>query len=107
MSRCVLNAPYKSQNDPDAQVENNDCGPCCLAMLLLTQGKNVATSDVYAASGVHEDRALTFGEVKTAADSYGLPLSWRTGISLQDVRGYIDQGTPVIALVKYQYLADR
>lgn len=107
MSRCVLNVPYKSQNDPDAQAENNDCGPCCLAMILLTQGKNVATADVYAASGVRADRPLTFDEVKTAAGNYGLPLSWRTGISLQDVRSYIDQGTPVIALVKYQYLADR
>ena len=107
MSRCVLNVTYKSQNDPDAQVENNDCGPCCLAMILLTQGKNVTTADVYAASGVRADRPLTFDEVKTAAGNYGLPLSWRMGISLQDVRSYIDQGTPVIALIKYQYLADR
>ena len=107
MSSRILNVSYKSQNDPDAQSENNDCGPCCLAMLLLTQGQSVATADVYAASGVGTDRALTFDEVKTAAGGFGLPLSWRTGISLQDVRSYIDQGTPVIALIKYQYLPDR
>ena len=107
MSSRVLNVPYKSQNDPDAQAENNDCGPACLAMILLTQGQNVATAAVYAASGVGADRPLTFDEVKTAAGNYGLPLSWRMGVSLQDVRDTIDQGTPVIALIKYLYLPDR
>jgi hypothetical protein len=107
MSRYILDVPYKSQNDPDAQTENNDCGPACVAMILLTQGRSVATSDVYAASGVAQDRGLSFAEVTAAAAHFGLPLNTRIGMSLQDVRNTIDQGTPVVALVKYLYLPDR
>jgi hypothetical protein len=107
MSRYILNVPYKSQNDPDAQTENNDCGPACVAMILLTQGHSVATSEVYAASSVAQDRPLSFAEVTAAAAHFGLPLNARIGMSLQDLRNYIDQGTPVIALVKYLYLPDR
>jgi hypothetical protein len=107
MSSYILNVPYKSQNDPDAQVQNNDCGPACIAMILLSQGQSVATADVYAASGAEGDRALTFAEVTAAAAHYSLPLRAQVNMSLQDVRNSIDQGTPLIALVKYQYLPDR
>ena len=107
MASRVLDVAFKSQNDPDAGSVYNDCGPCCVAMMLGTQGQDVATSDVYAASGVQADRALTFGEVSRAADQYGLPLAWRLDATPDDVRAWIDQGTPVIALVKYQYLPDR
>jgi len=107
MSSRILNVPYKSQNDPDAQLENNDCGPACVAMILAAQGLDVRTSDVYDASGVMEDHPLTFAEVTIAASHYGLPLNARVGLSLQDIRNYIDRGTPIIALVKYQYLPDR
>ena len=107
MGSRILDVPYKSQNDPDAQGVFNDCGPACIATLLATQGQNVATSDVYAASGVTQDRPLSFAEVRTAAARYDLPLSWRLDVRLQDVQNYIDQGTPVIALVKYLYLPDR
>lgn len=107
MGSRILDVPYKSQNDPDAQGVFNDCGPACIAMILATQGRDVATADVYAASGVTQDRPLSFSEVRTAAAAYDLPISWRLGVTLQDVRSYIDQGTPVIALIKYQYLPDR
>ncbi len=107
MSSYILNVPYKSQNDPDAQAQNNDCGPACIAMILLTQSQSVATADVYAASGAERDRALTFAEITTAAAQYGLPLNARISMSLQDLRNTIDQGTPLIALIKYQYLPDR
>ena len=107
MSSRILNVPYKSQNDPDALRKNNDCGPACVAMLLLTQGQDVRTDDVYAASGVTGDRPLRFDQVEASAAAHGLTLTSRVGLARQDLCNYIDQGTPVIALIKYEYLPDR
>ncbi len=107
MSGRILNVSYKSQNDPDALEKNNDCGPACVAMLLLAQGQEVRTDDVYAASSVMADLPLRFDQVEAAAAHYGLTLTSRRDLSLQTIRDYIDQGTPVIALIKYQYLPDR
>jgi len=84
MSSRILDVPYRSQNDPDAQPINNDCGPACVAMLLLTQGQDVRTADVYAASGVTVDRPLTFDEVRASASHYGLPLYAQVGLAFQD-----------------------
>jgi len=107
MSGRILNVSYKSQNDPDALKKNNDCGPACVAMLLLAQGQEVHTDDVYAASSVMADQPLRFDQVEAAAAHYGLTLTSRWNLSLQTIYDCIGQGTPVIALIKYQYLPDR
>lgn len=107
MSSRVLDVTYKSQNDPDALEKNNDCGPACVAMLLSTQGQDVRTDDVYAASGVAADQPLRFSQVEAAAAHYGVRLTSRWNLDLQDIRNAIDEGAPVIALVKYEYLPDR
>jgi hypothetical protein len=108
MTKELLNVPYKSQGDPDAP-ERNDCGPTCVAMLLAAGGHPTSTKDVYAKTGA-TGGLISTSQLQVAAQAYQMTLTrfqtsqadWR-----QDLRAYIDQGTPFIALIKYSYLQGR
>ena len=107
MGSKILNVPYKCQNDPDANVKRTDCGPCCVAMILGGIGQQVTTNAVVAAANQQGDNGLTQSQVVNAASAFGLSMDWRQGFSLDDLKKFIDNGQPPIALVKYANLPDR
>jgi hypothetical protein len=107
MGSKILNVPYKCQNDPDANVKRTDCGPCCIAMILGGIGQQVTTNAVVAAANQQGDAGLMQSQVVAAASAFGLSMDWRQGFSLDELKKFIDNGQPPVALVKYANLPDR
>jgi hypothetical protein len=107
MGSKILNVMYKSQNDPDANMKHTDCGSCCVAMILCSTGQQVTTNAVTAAANQQGDNGLMQSQVVSAAAAFGLSMAWQQGYTLDDLKKYIDNGQPPIALVKYAYLPDR
>ena len=107
MAGVILNVPYKSQNDADADAKHTDCGPCCVAMILGALGQTVTTNAVTAASGMAADAGLSHKEVIQAAQAFGLNMYWNQGFSLDDLKSFLDKGLSPIALIKYGKIPDR
>ena len=107
MGSKILNVPYKSQNDPDANLKHTDCGSCCVAMILNGIGQPVTTNAVTAAANQQGDNGLMQSQVVSAAAAFGLSMAWQQGFSLDNLKHFVDSGQPPIALVKYAYLPDR
>lgn len=107
MGSKILNVPYKCQNDPDANLKRTDCGPCCIAMILGGSGQQVTTNAVVAAANQQGDNGLMQSQVINAARAFGLQMDWKQGFTLDDLKHFIDNGQPPIALVKYANLPER
>ncbi|MBI5567636.1 MAG: C39 family peptidase, partial [Chloroflexi bacterium] len=103
----ILNVPYKCQNDADANLKRTDCGPACIAMILGGLGQTVTTNAVVAASGQSGDNGLMQSQVVNTASAFGLEMAWQAGYTLDDVKRFIDNGQPPIALIKYANIPDR
>lgn len=97
----LLNTAYKSQYDPDAAVSRNDCGPCCLAMLLNGLGLPATTDAVFQRTGAAANQYVSVAQLMRVAESYNAPLEFRKGLTLADLKGYLDLGKLMIALVQY------
>ena len=98
---ALLALAYKSQYDPDAALSRNDCGPACLAMLLSGLGIAATTDDVFHRTGASPRDYVSMAQLLRAGDHYGAPLEFRTGCGLGELRGYLDQARPLVALVHY------
>ena len=103
----ILNVPYKCQNDADANLKRTDCGPACIAMILGGLGQTVTTNAVVAASGMQGDSGLMQSQVVNAAKAFNLNMTWQAGYALDDLKRFVDNGQPPIALIKYANIPDR
>jgi len=99
----ILNVPYRSQWDVDANKSTTDCGPACLAMVLSYYGHQVSINDLFAASGVEPGQYVGFGQLQAIARDYGVTFKYGANHSLNDLKRWIDEGKPAIALVKYSH----
>jgi uncharacterized protein YvpB/LysM repeat protein len=99
----VLDVPYRSQWDDDANKSTADCGPACLAMVLGYYGVQVSVNELFSATGVAPGRYTGFGQLQRVARDYGVTFNYQDGRSLNDLKLWIDRDKPVIALVKYSY----
>ena len=97
----LLHLVYKSQYDPDAALSRNDCGPACLAMLLSGLGIAASTDAVFQHCGARPEAYVSMAQLLRAGEHYGAPLEFRAGCGLGALRGWLDQGRPLIALVHY------
>lgn len=97
----LLTVEYKSQLDSDASASRNDCGPACLAMLLNAFGLPATTDAVFRRTGAPPDGYISMAQLVRVADSYGVPLEFRKGWQLGQLRAMLDLGRPLIALVHY------
>ena len=97
----LLNLAYKSQYDSDAAASRNDCGPACLAMVLNGLGVPATTDAVFQRTGAAPDKFISMAQLMRVGESYNAPLEFRKGLNLGELRGYLDLGKPLIALVQY------
>ena len=102
-----LPVPFKSQWDEDAGQSRKDCGPACIAMLLRAYCMPATTNEVFDATGAGPDEYITLPQMKSAAQQLGLTLEYHDGCSLQDLRGWLDERRPPIALVNYGVWSSR
>ncbi len=103
----MLNVPYKNQNDPDANLKRTDDGAACVAMILGELGQQVTTNAVTAAANQQGDSGLTQPQIVTAAHAFGLEMDWGHDYALDDLKRFIDNGQPLIAMIKYANIPDR
>ena len=106
MPQARLSIPYRSQWDSDALAHQADCGPTCVAMILNATGKAITTDGVYEFIGEKEAHEFTsFSELIGACNQNQFPLSYMRydslGTALHWLKQFMDEGRPVIALVKY------
>jgi nucleoid-associated protein YgaU len=99
----ILEVPYRSQWDQDANKSNTDCGPACLAMLLGYYGNEASINELFRATGVAPGRYVSFSQMQRVARSFGVTFEYGANCTLDDLKRWIDEGKPAIALVKYSY----
>jgi hypothetical protein len=70
-------------------------------MLINAHGVAVTTDAVFRRTGVPEGSYVSMAQLMRVGESYGVPLEFRKGLRLADLRGALDQARPMIALVHY------
>lgn len=95
-----LPVPYKSQHDSDASRSKNDCGPASIAMILGYYGENVTTDQVHEKTGAGGG-LIGINQMVKAIESFGYKTTRFTQATAALLKSWLDQGIPVIALVKY------
>lgn len=103
----VLPVPYKSQWDDDAALARKDCGPACVAMILHYYSLPTSTDVVFEATGAGTDEYIGMSQMRNAAAGLGLPMTYFDNKTLDHLRQWLDEGRPVIALVKYSVWSDQ
>ncbi len=94
-----LLVPYFSQWDPNANASNDDCGPTCISMILSFYGTNISPNDIFAKTGAAKEQLITIQQMQNAVASIGFLSTYKVGLTVDNLKAYLDQGIPVIALV--------
>ena len=97
----ILDVPYRSQWDNDANKSATDCGPACLAMVLDYYGRHESINKLFSATGVQPGQYTGFGQLQGVARAYDVTFQYGANHSLNDLKRWIDEDKPSIALVKY------
>ncbi len=74
----------------------NDCGAACVAMLT---GSSI--DDVLLVANQPPNKPLHVRDIMAVLRAYRLPSEYVRPLHLPDLRGWLDNGNPVIALVGY------
>lgn len=82
----------------------NDCGAAAVAMCASNAGAAVTTDDVLRAIEQPKDKALHFQDMYQALRAFGLRFEYVRPLHLPDLRRWLANGNPVIALVGYGQL---
>jgi len=100
----LLDVPYHSQHEADAQWFRKDCGPACVEMIGKSFNPNapVTTNEIMKHITAGVDRGVYVRELQAACghffdvdlDRYD-PTDWRA------LKGWLEDGRPVIVLVHY------
>lgn len=103
----TLTVPYRSQWADDAKSHSADCGPTCLAMVLNYYGVDITPDGVYRFLPPKTPKQYTsIGELMQASRSNHLPNSYKRygdkNEALDGLRASLDEGRPIICLVKYE-----
>jgi hypothetical protein len=101
-----LPVPYSSQWDSDAQGTQNDCGPCSIKMILNFFGENVTTDQIFKLAGAGGG-LITVAQLQKAIKALGYESKWLINQAPNNIKSYIDQGIPVIPLVRYKDLQSK
>lgn len=96
----ILPVPYKSQWDNDARGTYNDCGPTSIAMRLNYEGQTLTTDDVFKKTGAGSG-LITIAQMQKAIAALGWESTFVTNQTSDDIKRYINENNPVIALVHY------
>jgi nucleoid-associated protein YgaU/uncharacterized protein YvpB len=106
MMAKILDVPYRSQWDDDANKSTTDCGPACLAMVLDYYGKRANINELFDATGAEAGQYVGFGQLQQVARAYGVTFRYGANYRLNDLKRWIDEDKPAIALVKYSHWSE-
>lgn len=99
-----LPVPYKSQNDVNANLWPNDCGPASLAMMMALASVDKTVNEVSRRAGLVGRNFAHFNDLIRAAASYGFEAVHRRPAHLTDILASLMDGYPVLSLINYAVL---
>jgi len=94
----MIDVPYRSQHDMDAQLSRADCGPACIAMLLEWRGVTVTVDSITRRTSMGPTNA---GQLMAVAAYHGLKLQRFNNMEMADLEQSVRADKPLVALVKY------
>ncbi len=97
----MIDIPYRSQHDQDAQLTRADCGPACVAMLLEWRGIGATVDSITRRTSMGATNA---GQLMAVAAYHGLKLQRFNNMEMADLERWLQMGKPLIALIKYSEL---
>jgi len=100
----VLDVPYHSQWEFDANLTRQDCGPACVEMVCEYVKPEIdhTTDAIMKHITGGADRGVWVRELQqAAADLYGVTLRRSDNSLFESLMGWIENGQPVIVLVWY------
>jgi len=104
---ALLSVPYVSQLGPGAEQFNNDSGAAAGAMLVKAYSEtSVTPNDFFAKAGQRADVSLTFQQMTTSLNYYGVPVELRSGLKLGDLALILTSNRPTIFQVKHAVLQE-
>lgn len=78
------------------QTDDSRCGPACLKMILRYYGQDISEQEIYEKVGCSWENGCTTRDMAKYAASLGYNVFIKENCTIQDLKHYIDQGTPVI-----------
>jgi len=108
--RTILQVPFHSQHEADAEWYRKDCGPACVEMVgkFYNPESTVSTNEIMAHITNGVDRSIYIAELQNAArDLFGLTLTRHDGVTWEQLKAWIGDGRPCIVLVHYGSFATR
>jgi len=103
--RFVIDVPYSSQHEIDAQKYRLDCGPACVEMVgefWRGQTDGVGTDSIHGFITGGVDRGTTVDDLQKAAlHFYNVKLRRLLSPTVGSILECVDDGNPVIVLVQY------
>jgi len=107
----ILNVPYHSQHEDDAQKYRRDCGPACVEMLgkYYQPDSTVTTDKIMTLITGGSDRSIYIKELQDAAQFFfGVELERYDNAGWEDLKQWVEgEGKPVIILGHYDSLRTR
>lgn len=107
MAQVNLPVPFISQWDASANISTDNCGPTCIAMIAQFLGKDLTANEIFQKTGAVINTLITVEQLKNAAVNIGFACDWKTGQPVTNLKNYLDNGTPVIALLHNGDLTSR
>lgn len=104
----LVEVPYHSQEDADADAAWADCGPTSLRMLIawdaVRQGKpnpDLTVNAITQTVGIGPKQFSSFNQLIAAATHYGLDVLHTNQATIGRVKRELDAGRPTLQLVRY------
>jgi len=104
---ALLSVPYESQLGAGSEQFINDSGAAAGAMLVNAYLEtSVTPNDFYTKAGQHADVSLTFQQMTTALNYYGVSVELRVSLKLGDLALILTSNRPTILQVEHAVLKD-
>ena len=103
--RVLIDVPYHSQWDPDAKGKTMDCGAAAAEIVgehFVPENDDVTTDEIYHYMTKGDNRGTYLWELsKAMVHFYGFKLNDANLSDYSWLRTHLDQGRPIIILVRY------
>jgi len=97
LSRYLYKADLTILEFPELrQTFHYDCGASALQSILIYYGYNVREDKIMRLAGTTDEYGTPIEGIEKVAKSYGLNVIQKSGLTINDVIGYIEQGYPVL-----------
>ena len=102
-----LVVPFLSQLGPGASKNLNDCGPASVAMVANAVGSKITVDRSTEICQQNRNKPTSISPLMTGMSSVGIKSDYVRPLKAERIKQEIDNGNPIVALVKYTHVPDR